>query len=110
MSFQFVSSLYDLFVKRMFYVVLNGNNDRLIHLVADNLPRTGFSQISLFHGLSPFDGLQESPNISSGSSSLCDQSLNARNIFSYFFDPACIVQLVCGILEPQVEEFLLSSY
>ena len=53
MSFQFVSSLYDLFVKRVFYVVLNGYDDRLIHLIADNLTRTCFSQISLFHGLSP---------------------------------------------------------
>ena len=32
------------------------------------------------------------------------------NVLSYFFDSACIVQLVCGILESQVEEFLLSSY
>lgn len=55
MSFQLVSSFYDLLIKRVFYMVFHGNNDCFVHLVAYDLTRTGFSQISLFHFYSPFN-------------------------------------------------------
>ena len=90
-------------------MVFHGNNDCFVHLVAYDLTRTGFSQISLFHFYSPFNHSGKEADIRL-SSSLCDHRLDTCDIFSYFFDSACIVQLVCGILESQVEEFLLSSY
>src|SRR5699024_12838286 len=53
-SFQFVSSLNDFLIKRVFYVVLNCNNDCFVHLVAENLANTGFSKIYLFTDLCSF--------------------------------------------------------
>ena len=53
MRFQFVSSFYDLIVKRMFYMVFYCNDDCLVHLVAYNLTNSRFSQVS-FHGYTPF--------------------------------------------------------
>ena len=49
MRLQLHRTLDDLFVKGMLYAVLNGDNDGLIHLVADHFTDTSFSQIS-FHG------------------------------------------------------------
>jgi hypothetical protein len=46
MGLKFNSSLYDLSVEGMLYVVLDGNNDRLIHFVTYDLAGTCFSKIS----------------------------------------------------------------
>lgn len=43
MSFELVSSLYDLVVKGMLYMILYGNNNGLIHLIAGDLAGTGLS-------------------------------------------------------------------
>ena len=53
MGFQLIGSLYDLFVKRMFHMILNRYNNGLVHFIADDLAGTCFSKIS-FHGNSPF--------------------------------------------------------
>ena len=48
MSLQLVGSFYDLFIKRVLYMLFDSYNNRLIHLVTGNLTGTHFSQIS-FH-------------------------------------------------------------
>src|SRR5699024_8899158 len=42
MRLQLVGSLYDLLVKRMFYMVLNCDNDGFVHFITDHLAHTGF--------------------------------------------------------------------
>ena len=42
-----VSSFYNLVIKCVLYAIFNGNNDCLIHLIADNLANSGFSVITL---------------------------------------------------------------
>ena len=36
--------------------------------------------------------------------SLCNQSLDTSDILSYFFDSACIIQLICCVLESQIKD------
>src|SRR5699024_5796682 len=53
MRFQLISSLDDLLIQWMFYMIFYGNNYGLIHFIADNFTNTCFSKIS-FHSLYSF--------------------------------------------------------
>ena len=49
MSMNLERTLDDLAVYRMSYVILDGDRDGLVHLIADNDPDAGFSEVSFFH-------------------------------------------------------------
>ena len=82
MSLQLVGSLNDLTDNRVLYIILNSNDNGLVHLVADNLTCTGLSQISLFHNHSFRCHL-----VCLGS----QNSLNSCNILANLFDSAGII-------------------
>ena len=65
-------------------MVFNCNYDGLVHLIADNLTHTGFSQIS-FHDSVLLYSLFRSVCL------LSDYCLDSGNILTNLFDPACIV-------------------
>ncbi len=60
-------------------MVFHSNNDCFVHLVAYDLTRTGFSQISFFHFYSPFNLLAKKL-IYAYLSSLCDHRLDTGDI------------------------------
>ena len=41
---------------------------------------------------------------------LSDNGLDPGDVLANLFDPACVIQLVCSILESQIEKFFLGSY
>ena len=65
-------------------MVFNCNHDGLVHLVADNLAHTGFSQIS-FHDCFLLYSLFGSVSL------LSDYCLDSGNILANLFDSSCIV-------------------
>ena len=54
MSFQLVSSLNDLAVKRMLYMVFYSNNDSFLHFITNDFTGTCFSKISFHVDCAPF--------------------------------------------------------
>ena len=90
MSLQLVSILHNLLVQRMLNVLLNSNNDGLVHFIAYDLANTCFSQIS-FHDNSPSALLRIRL--------LRDNSLNSGDVLANFLNSASVIKLIGCVLE-----------